>query len=60
MVGGRIKVNVLGAEKPFLEDWIEQQRHAGHEIYGVPDRGYAGCYIKPCARTGESSMPLQS
>lgn len=45
-LGGRRKL-VLGglASAKQVQDWMDLQKKLGKEVYGVPERGYAGAYV---------------
>lgn len=36
---------VGGGDPDTIQQWMEQQRYAGHSVYGDPEYGYAGAYI---------------
>lgn len=41
---GRRKLVLQGADPEFIRQWMADERAAGCEVYGDPDRGFAGSY----------------
>ena len=42
----RIKVGLLGAEPELIRYWMEKAIDAYDDVYGSPERGYCGAYVR--------------